>query len=153
VKAQVVDAHEQAQKLVSIVKMATVVEGYTTEEKRYVARFWPKGFNAKNIHKEIFPLHGGKCVSRKAIHNCVEKSGKYFTDNEVVEKEVRKWLRQQSKDFYAAGFKALEKRWDKCISVGGGYVEKYIFSPVFYILYPCRTSSAILRFVKSVRLR
>jgi hypothetical protein len=28
---------------------------------------------------------------------------------------VRKWLRQQSEDFYAAGFGALVKRWDKCI--------------------------------------
>jgi hypothetical protein len=37
---------------------------------------------------------------------------------------VRKWLRQQSKDFNAAGFDSLLKRWDKCINVGGGYVEK-----------------------------
>jgi hypothetical protein len=47
-----------------------------------------------------------------------------FTDNEEVEMEVRKWLRQQSKDNCAAGFDALVKRWDKCIDVGGGYVEK-----------------------------
>jgi hypothetical protein len=39
-------------------------------------------------------------------------------------KQVRKWLRQQSKDFYAAGFDALVKRWDKCVNVGEGYVEK-----------------------------
>jgi hypothetical protein len=38
--------------------------------------------------------------------------------------KVRKWLRQQSKDFCAPGFDALEKRWDKGINVGGGYVEK-----------------------------
>jgi hypothetical protein len=38
--------------------------------------------------------------------------------------EVRKWQRQQSKDFCAACFDALVKRWDKCIDVGGGYVEK-----------------------------
>jgi hypothetical protein len=37
---------------------------------------------------------------------------------------VRKWLRKQSKDFYAVGFEALVKRWDKFINVGGGYVEK-----------------------------
>jgi hypothetical protein len=35
--------------------------------------------------------------------------------------EVRKWLRQQSKDFYATAFDTLVKRWDKCINVG---VEK-----------------------------
>jgi hypothetical protein len=31
--------------------------------------------------------------------------GKHFADDE----NVRKWLRQQSKDFYAAGFNALVK--------------------------------------------
>jgi hypothetical protein len=37
---------------------------------------------------------------------------------------VLKWQRQQSKDFYAAGFDAMVKWWDKCINVGGGYVKK-----------------------------
>jgi hypothetical protein len=46
-----------------------------------------------------------------------------FADEEV-ETEVRKWPRQQSKDFYAVGFDALVKLWDKCINVGGGFVEK-----------------------------
>jgi histone-lysine N-methyltransferase SETMAR len=49
---------------------------------------------------------------------------KYLADEEEVETEVGKWLRQQSKDFYASGFDALVKRRDKCINVGGGYVEK-----------------------------
>jgi hypothetical protein len=30
--------------------------------------------------------------------------GKRFADDEEFKTEVRKWLRQQSKDFYAAGF-------------------------------------------------
>jgi hypothetical protein len=55
--------------------------------------------------------------------NC-HLGGKRFPDDKEVETEVRKWLKQKSKDFYAAGFDALVKRWDKCISVGGGYVEK-----------------------------
>jgi hypothetical protein len=38
--------------------------------------------------------------------------------------EVWKWLRQQSNNFYAAGFDTLVKRWDKYINVGGEYVEK-----------------------------
>jgi hypothetical protein len=50
--------------------------------------------------------------------------GRRFVDDEEVETEVRKWRRQQSKYFYAAGFDALVKRWDKCINVCGGYVEK-----------------------------
>jgi hypothetical protein len=49
---------------------------------------------------------------------------KRFPEDEEVETEVLQWLRQKSKDFYAASFDALVKRWDKCINVGGGYVEK-----------------------------
>jgi hypothetical protein len=52
--------------------------------------------------------------------------------DEKVETEVRNWLRQQSKDFCAADFEALGKRWDKCINVGGGYVEKGFFSSFEY---------------------
>jgi hypothetical protein len=51
-------------------------------------------------------------------------SGKCYADGEEVETEVRKWLRQQSKGFYAVDFDALVKSWDKLIRVGGGYVEK-----------------------------
>jgi hypothetical protein len=48
-----------------------------------------------------------------------------LADDEEVETEVRKWLRQHPKRlFYAASFEALIKRWDKCIDVSGGYVEK-----------------------------
>jgi hypothetical protein len=50
--------------------------------------------------------------------------GKRFADDEEVESEVRKWLKQQSKDFNAAGFDAMVKRWDKCINVSEKYVEK-----------------------------
>jgi hypothetical protein len=31
------------------------------------------------------------------------------------------------KNFYAVGFDALVRQHDKCINVGGGYVEKHIF--------------------------
>jgi hypothetical protein len=36
--------------------------------------------------------------------------GKCFVDDEEVETEVWKWMRQQTKHFYAAGFDALVKR-------------------------------------------
>jgi histone-lysine N-methyltransferase SETMAR len=42
----------------------------------------------------------------------IHLGGKRFTSDKEVETEVRKWLRQQSKDFYAAGFDALVKQWD-----------------------------------------
>jgi hypothetical protein len=55
----------------------------------------------------MFPAYGGKCLSCKPVHNWVEKREKPFAEDEEVEMEVWKWLRQQSKDFYAAGFAAL----------------------------------------------
>jgi hypothetical protein len=48
-------------------------------------------------------------LSRKAVHNWVEKRGKRYADDEEVQTEERKWQRQQSKDFYAAGFDAMVK--------------------------------------------
>jgi hypothetical protein len=71
----------------------------------------------------MFPVYGGMCLSCNAVHNWVEKRVKPFVDDEEVETKVRKWLWQQPKDFCAAGFDTMVKRWDKCISVGGGYVE------------------------------
>jgi hypothetical protein len=54
--------------------MATVLEEYTTEEQSSVVHLlWAKRLNAKGIHKEIFPIYGGKCLSRKAVHDLVEK--------------------------------------------------------------------------------
>jgi histone-lysine N-methyltransferase SETMAR len=51
-------------------------------------------------------------------------AGKRFADDEDVDTDDRKWLRQQSKDFYATGFDVLGKRWNKCIIVGGGYIKR-----------------------------
>jgi hypothetical protein len=88
-----------------------------------------------DIHKEIFLVYGGKCLSHKTVHGWIEKCGTHFADDEEVETEVRTWLRQQSKDFYAASFDTLVKRWDKCISVGGGYVERDVFSGFEYHMF------------------
>jgi hypothetical protein len=47
--------------------MVTVLEECSTEEQRSVVRFlWAKGLNAKHIHKEMFPVYGGKCLTLKA---------------------------------------------------------------------------------------
>jgi hypothetical protein len=50
--------------------MATFLEMCTTEEQCSVVRFLcVEGLNAKDINKEMFPGYGGKCLSRKAVHN------------------------------------------------------------------------------------
>jgi hypothetical protein len=113
--------------------MAIVLEECSTEEQRSVVRFlWAKVFNAKGIHKEMFPVYGGKCVTRKAVHNWVEK---FYQGRSKVADDARlcrpveiateaMWLRQQSKYLYAAGFDALVKQWDRSMNVGGGYIGK-----------------------------
>jgi hypothetical protein len=51
----VADSHAHVQRLVSVVKRATVREGCTTEEQRYVMRFlWAKRLNANILKKERF---------------------------------------------------------------------------------------------------
>ncbi|GBO46688.1 hypothetical protein AVEN_43120-1 [Araneus ventricosus] len=52
--------------------------------------------------------------------------GKHFADDDDVQHEVLLWMRQQPKEFYAAGIGALIQRWDKCINIGGDYVENKI---------------------------
>jgi hypothetical protein len=62
--------HAHVQTLVSVVKIATVLEECTTKEQRFVVRFffwWAKGLNAKDI-KEMFPVYDGKFLSCKALH-------------------------------------------------------------------------------------
>jgi hypothetical protein len=54
--------------------MTTVFKEYTTEDQRSLVRLlWAKELNAKDIKKEMFPAYCGKCLSRKAGQNWVEK--------------------------------------------------------------------------------
>jgi transposase len=55
-------------------KMAAVLDERTLEEQRAVVRFLSaKGHPAKVIHKEMSPVYDEKCLSRKAVHNWVDK--------------------------------------------------------------------------------
>jgi hypothetical protein len=88
--------------------MAIVFEEYNTEEQSSVVRFlWAKGFNSKDIHKEMFPVYCGKYLSRGAVHNWVTNVSLM---TKKFETEARNWLRQQSQHFYGAGFDLLVKR-------------------------------------------
>ena len=80
------------------------------------------------MHKEMLPVYGEHCLSRQAVHNWVQKfsEGRTSIEDEhpVVERAVRALFRQQPKEFFAAGFQGLVKRWDKCLNLYGDYVEK-----------------------------
>jgi hypothetical protein len=71
---QVADTHAHIQRVVSVVKMATVLEECAAEEQRPLLRLlWAKELNAKDIRKEIFPVYGSKCLSRKDVQNWIKK--------------------------------------------------------------------------------
>jgi hypothetical protein len=64
--------HADVQRPGSVVKMGTVLGECTYKEQGSVVRFlWAKGLNARDIHTEMFPLYGGNCLTRKAVHNWV----------------------------------------------------------------------------------
>jgi hypothetical protein len=54
---------------------------------------YAKGLNAKDIHKEMFPVYGGKCLSRKTVHIWVANIS-------LMTKRLKRM--RQSQDFYAA---------------------------------------------------
>jgi hypothetical protein len=80
-----VPAH--VQRLVSVVKRATVLEEYNTDEQRFVVQF----------------------LWAKTIHNWVEKFSQGRSKVADEETEVRKWLRQQYKTLLCCGFRRTGK--------------------------------------------
>jgi hypothetical protein len=97
--------------------MATVLEEYSTEEHRSVVRCYGKKDSMQRIFIKKYFLFMVVSVCRvKPFTNGSRNSLKDVRKSQI--------LRQQSKDFYAVGFDALVKRWDKCTNIDGGYVKK-----------------------------
>jgi hypothetical protein len=65
----------------------------------------------------MFPVYGGKCLSRKAVNKWFEIFSQGRSKVADDEMKARKWLRQQSKYFYSAGFDTLVKRQGKCVNI------------------------------------
>jgi hypothetical protein len=42
--------------------------------------FWANGLNAKDVHKEMSPVYGGKCLSHKVVHNFSQGHSKVTDD-------------------------------------------------------------------------
>jgi hypothetical protein len=105
---EVADPQAHVQRLVSVVRMAILLGEYTTEEQSSVVLFF--GGQADSMQrifmKKSFLFTVGSVCRVKRFTTGSRNSLK----EEEVETEVWKWLRQQSKDFYAAGFSALVKR-------------------------------------------
>jgi hypothetical protein len=50
--------------------------------------------------------------------------GQHFSTDDEVKQAVLGWFSRNNKSFYAEAFQAFVKRWDKCMNVAGGCVEK-----------------------------
>jgi hypothetical protein len=68
---QVAETRVHVQRLVSVVKMTTLLEGVLRKSSVQLRVFMGERFTEKYIHKEMFPVYGGKLLSRKAVHNRV----------------------------------------------------------------------------------
>jgi hypothetical protein len=106
--------------------MATVLEECATEEQRSIVRFCGQKDSIKRILIK-FPVCSGKCLSRKAVHKWVDK---FFQGRTKAADGAR-----PGAEVGDTTVKRLVKRWDKCINVGGGYVDKYMFLPGWNITY------------------
>jgi hypothetical protein len=89
-------------------------------------------------------LCGSFCGQEDAVQRIFTKKCLHFTAGSVCRVEllttVEKFARSSKVADDVAGFDTLIKRWNKCINIGGGYVEKYFFYPrfeyhMFYVLY------------------
>jgi hypothetical protein len=73
VTVDVADAHAHVQRLVSVVKMETVLEKYAPRAALSCAFLWAKTLNKKIVNKEMLSVYGEKCLSRKGVRNWVQK--------------------------------------------------------------------------------
>ncbi|GBN05967.1 hypothetical protein AVEN_215379-1 [Araneus ventricosus] len=93
---------------------------------------WGVALSSRNkISRGLFPFLQSCDQSEVIWHpsspfSCVEVSniGRHFRSNEEVRRAVENFLRSLGTHFYEDGFLKLISRYDKCINVGGEYVEK-----------------------------
>jgi histone-lysine N-methyltransferase SETMAR len=53
-----------------------------------------------------------------------ELRGKRFEEDDELKWATESWLKSVGENFYLNGIEDLQKRWNKCIDVGGDYIEK-----------------------------
>jgi transposase-like protein len=66
--------------------MAAPLKTCTTIERGGVRFLWAKGMAAKDIHKEMLPTRGERCLSCQTVHNWVQK----FSEGQTSIEDKRK---------------------------------------------------------------
>jgi hypothetical protein len=75
---------------------------------------WAKGLNAKDIHREMFPVYGGNCFSGKAL----------MINVSLMTMRLKWRCCDKQKTSMLRVSKHLQSDGTQSIDVGGGYVEK-----------------------------
>jgi hypothetical protein len=103
------------------------------------ALLWAKRLNAKDIHREMFPVNGVKCLSCKTIHYWVEK---FSQGRSKVADDARpgaEVAETTAKRLLCCGFRSTDKRMVQvyqrmiCREINGFSRLEY---HMFYVLYP-----------------
>lgn len=58
------------------------------------------------------------------LHLKKHLAGQRHDDDDGIKATVLQWLLSQAADFYDDGVQKLVARYDKCLNIGGNYVEK-----------------------------
>jgi hypothetical protein len=95
----VADAHAHVVRVVSVVKMAAVLESCTTEEQGSIVRFFfcvKKDSMQRIFIKKNFLFAVGSVYCGKWFTTGSRNSLKDVRKSQMMPDQVRKWLRQQS---------------------------------------------------------
>ena len=103
-------------------------------ECRAVIRFlYLKGRTPQETFDEMKETYGDNALSYDLVKRWHREfkhgrklflKGKRFPDDAALISEVTSWLEDQPGVFYKNGLQSCIKRWEKCITLGGSYVEK-----------------------------
>jgi hypothetical protein len=84
------------------------------------ALLWVKDPMRRIFIKKYFLFTVGKGLSHKAVRSWLANFCWWLRGWNGIAELAETTVKE---DFYAAGFDALVKRWNKCINVGGAYAE------------------------------
>ncbi|GBM76793.1 hypothetical protein AVEN_59137-1 [Araneus ventricosus] len=91
----------------------------TKDRSRISAKQLTLLFNHPPYSPDLAPNDFNHFFKRKAFLSC-----KRFGSDEELEKAVTTWLNELAAEEYGMGILKLVNRYDKCLNVGGDYVEK-----------------------------
>jgi hypothetical protein len=105
---------------------------------------WTKGLNTKDIHKEVFPVYCGKCLSHKAVHSWVQKFSEKRSEVADDARRIAEVAETTVKRLLCCGFRRADNAmgqvyqclWRICREIPFVNVFLRFNYHMFYVLYP-----------------